>query len=51
MSKQVKIDLKELENFLQYLQDKVDQAYSKETERAIQEYLKDIGGIDNGKTN
>ncbi len=44
MSKQVKIDLKELENFLQYLQDKVEEVYKRETERAIKEYLKEIRG-------
>lgn len=44
MSKQVKIDLEELERLLEYLQDKVEDCYKKETERAIQEYLKEIGG-------
>lgn len=44
MSKQVKIDLEELERLLEYLQDKVDPVYAKETKAAIQEYLKEIGG-------
>lgn len=44
MGKQVKIDLEELQRLLEYLQDKVEQVYSKETKRAIQEYLKEIGG-------
>lgn len=45
MGKQVKIDLEELERLLEYLQDKVDQVYQKETKAAIQGYLKEIGGI------
>ena len=42
--KTVKVDIEELERLLEYLQDKVEQVYQKETERAIQEYLKEIGG-------
>lgn len=32
----------ELEKFLNYLQDKVQDCYKKETEQAIKEFLKDI---------
>ncbi len=38
----IKINYEELKRFLDYLQDKVDQAYKKETEQAIKEYLKEI---------
>ncbi len=44
MSKQVKVDIEELERLLEYLQDKVEDCYQKETERAIQEYLKGLEG-------
>lgn len=44
MSKLVKIDLEELERFLEYLQDKVEEVYQQETKAAIKEYLKEIGG-------
>lgn len=44
MSKQVKIDIEELQKLLDYLQDKVDPAYQRETERTIKEYLKEIKG-------
>lgn len=40
--REVKIDLDNLENFLDYLQDKVEDYYKKETERAIKEYLKEL---------
>lgn len=42
MNKQVKIDIEELEIFLEYLQDKVDPVYKKETERAIKEFLEGL---------
>ena len=32
----------DLEKFLNYLQDKVEYCYKKETEQAIKEFLKDI---------
>ena len=35
------IDKKELEKFLNYLQDKVEDCYKKETAAAIKEFLKD----------
>ncbi len=38
----VKIDRDNLENFLDYLQDKVEDYYKKETERAIKEFLKEL---------
>lgn len=37
-----KIDLKELENFLEYLQDKIEDCYKQETAQAIAEFLKDV---------
>lgn len=39
MNEQIKIDLKELEKFLEYLQDKVEDCYQKETEEAIRNFL------------
>lgn len=33
---------KKLEKFLDYLQDKVEDCYKKETESAIKDYLKEI---------
>ena len=50
MGKQVKIDLEELERLLEYLQDKVEDCYKKETERAIRVF-KRLEVIGNGKTN
>jgi hypothetical protein len=38
----IKIDIKELEKFLNYLQDKVEDCYKAETEKAIKEYLKEL---------
>lgn len=32
----------ELKKFLEYLQDKVEDCYKKETENAVKDYLKDI---------
>lgn len=40
--KEVKIDIEDLENFLNYLQDKVEDCYKIETEKAIKEYLKEL---------
>lgn len=40
--KEVKIDIEDLENFLNYLQDKVAEGYKSETEKAIKEYLKEL---------
>lgn len=40
--KEVKVDIKDLENFLNYLQDKVEEGYKRETEKAIKEYLKEL---------
>lgn len=40
--REVKIDRDNLENFLDYLQDKVEDYYKKETERAIKEFLKEL---------
>lgn len=36
------MDKKELERFLNYLNDKVEDCYKKETETAIKEFLKKI---------
>ncbi|MBB6451576.1 hypothetical protein HNR44_003591 [Geomicrobium halophilum] len=36
------IDVKELENFLWYLQDKSDDAYKAETKRAVERYLEEL---------
>lgn len=36
------VSKKELEKFLNHLQDKVEDCYKKETEQAIKEFLKDI---------
>lgn len=38
----MKIDKKELEKFLNYMQDKVQDCYKRETERAIKDFLKNI---------
>jgi len=38
----VKVDIKDLENLLNYLQDKVEDCYKSETQRAIKEYLAEI---------
>lgn len=40
--KEVKVDIKDLENFLNYLQDKVEDSYKRETEKAIKDYLKEL---------
>ncbi|MGN9163482.1 hypothetical protein [Clostridium sulfidigenes] len=37
-----KIEKENLRKFLEYLQDKVEKCYKKETEIAIEEFLKDI---------
>lgn len=42
MSKKITVDEKELENFLNYLQDKVEDVYKKETEKAIESFLKEL---------
>jgi len=42
MEQQVIITLKELENFLKYLQDKIDEPYKKETENAIENFIKEL---------
>jgi hypothetical protein len=39
---EVKVDIKELENFFNYLQDKIEDCYKVETEKAINEYLKEL---------
>ena len=36
------VSKKELEKFLNYLQDKVEGCYKKETDQAIKDFLKDI---------
>lgn len=36
------VSKKELEKFLNYLQDKVEDCYKKETAQAIKDFLKDI---------
>ena len=36
----VRIDKKELESFLYYLNDKVESCYKEETEQAIKEFLR-----------
>ena len=36
------VSKKELEKFLNYLQDKVEDCYKKETDQAIKDFLKDI---------
>lgn len=41
----IKIDIKELEKFLDYLQDKVEECYKRETQNAINEYIKEIKGL------
>lgn len=38
----VKQEKQKLEQFLEYIQDKVEDCYRKETELAIKDYLKDI---------
>ena len=40
--KEVKVDIKDLENFLNYLQDKVEDSYKSETEKAIKDYLEEL---------
>ena len=40
--KEVKVDIKDLENFLNYLQDKVEDCYNRETEKAIKDYLEEL---------
>ncbi len=40
----ITVNYKELERFLEYLQDKIEDCYKAETERAIKEYLKEIKG-------
>ena len=40
--KEVKVDIKDLENFLNYLQDKVEDFYKRETEKAIKDYLEEL---------
>lgn len=42
MSKKVVIDLEELERFLDYLNDKVEECYQRETTRAVKEFIEDI---------
>ena len=37
-----KQEIKKLEQFLEYIQDKVEDCYKKETELAIKDYLKEI---------
>lgn len=37
-----KMEKESLRKFLEYLQDKVEECYKKETEIAIEEFLKDI---------
>lgn len=37
-----KQELKELESFLNYLEDKVEECYKKEVNEAIKEYLKEL---------
>ena len=39
---EVKVDIKDLENFLNYLQDKVEDCYKRETEKAIKDYLEEL---------
>lgn len=36
------IDVKELENFLWYLQDKSDEVYKSETKQAVERFLEEI---------
>lgn len=36
------IDIKELENFLWYLQDKSDDVYAAETKKAVERFLEEI---------
>lgn len=38
----IKINIEELESFLNYLQDKIEDCYKAETEKAIKEYLKEL---------
>ena len=40
--KEVKVDIKDLENFLNYLQDKVEDCYKSETEKEIKDYLEEL---------
>lgn len=37
-----KNEIKEVENFIDYMQDKVDEVYKKETQRAVDRFLKRI---------
>jgi hypothetical protein len=39
---EIKVDIKDLENFLNYLQDKVEDCYKTETKKAIKDYLKEL---------
>lgn len=43
--KKIQVDLKELENFLNYLNDKVEDCYRKETDGAVKRYLKELGKV------
>lgn len=38
----VNVNLEELENFLEYLEDKAEDCYKKEVKEAIKEFIKDI---------
>lgn len=35
-----KLEKKKIEEFLEYMQDKIEDCYSKETERAIKDFMK-----------
>lgn len=38
----VKVEKKELENFLYYLEDKTENCYKKEVQQAIKDFLKNV---------
>ncbi|WPX08236.1 hypothetical protein [Anaerocellum danielii] len=42
MTKKVVVELEELERFLVYLNDKVDDVYKKETTRAVEDFIKNL---------
>jgi hypothetical protein len=45
----IKVDIRDLKRFLAYLQDKVEDCYKEETKEAIDEYIREIKGSNNGK--
>jgi hypothetical protein len=50
MPRKVTVDLDELKNFLDYLNDKVEDVYQRETTKAIKEYLSQYTDKEGGQT-